>query len=174
MNHKVKEAFETLQARVSANPGGSESVFTIRTALIEDVTCEARIRDFPPLTIDEPPSMGGTDSGPNPVELVLAALGTCQEIMYASFAAVMGIDLRKVEIQVKGYMDSKGILALDDNTPPGFTEIRFETRIESDADEDRLRRMIEMVEGHCPVLDTLSRPVPIQGKVWHNGLKLKT
>lgn len=172
MNQKVKEAFEGLRTGVSSNPAGSESVFTIQTRLVSDVTCEALIRKFPALVVDEPPSMGGADAGPNPVELVLAALGTCQEIMYACFAALMGIDLDKVEIQVKGYMDSKGILALDDKTPPGFTEIKFDTRIESSADEEKIKELIRKVEKHCPVLDTLARPVQVQGKVRHNGQKL--
>ena len=38
---------------------------------------EARIRDFGPMVSDEPGALGGTDTGPNPVEQVLAALGNC-------------------------------------------------------------------------------------------------
>jgi uncharacterized OsmC-like protein len=41
----------------------------------------SQIRGFK-TTIDEPLELGGTDSGPNPVELLLAALGGCQEIVY--------------------------------------------------------------------------------------------
>ena len=45
------------------------------------------------LTVDEPKGIGGSDRGPTPVELVLAALGTCQEITYRAFATAMGIAL---------------------------------------------------------------------------------
>lgn len=38
------------------------------------------------IVIDEPASLGGTDQGPNPVELVLAALGGCLNVLVASFA----------------------------------------------------------------------------------------
>ena len=173
MNRKVKEAFEGLRSKVSGNPAGSEAVFTVRTRLVSDVTCEAQIRKFPSMVIDEPPSMGGADAGPNPVELMAAALGTCQEIMYACFAAIMGIELERVEVQVKGYLDMKGILALDEKTPAGFSEIRFETRINSPASQKEIKELIGKVEAHCPVLDTLARPIPVQGKAWLNGRKLR-
>lgn len=35
---------------------------------------EISVRDFPPLVSDEPPSRGGEDRGPTPLELVLVAL----------------------------------------------------------------------------------------------------
>ena len=34
--------------------------------------------------------------GPNPVEIVLAALGTCQEITYRAYATALGIPLERV------------------------------------------------------------------------------
>ena len=46
------------------------------------------------MLVDEPRDIGGSDEAINPVELVLVALGTCQEIMYAAYAAVMGIQVR--------------------------------------------------------------------------------
>ena len=38
------------------------------------------------ITVDEPESLGGTDKGPNPVELLLDALGSCQAIAINAFA----------------------------------------------------------------------------------------
>jgi uncharacterized OsmC-like protein len=35
---------------------------------------EVSVRNFPPLVSDEPPSRGGEDRGPTPLELVLVAL----------------------------------------------------------------------------------------------------
>ncbi len=174
MDPKIKEAIEGLQAKFKAHPEIAEAAFTVQTELTSGVACKARIREFAPLVIDEPPGLGGQDSGPNPVELVLAALGTCQEIMYAAFAAVMDIQLDKVEVNVKGYLDLKGLLALDETTPAGFTEIKFDTRIESPEDREKIRVLVNLVEKHCPVLDTLNRPVSVTGKIRHNGDKLKT
>ncbi len=79
--------------------------FDAHTELVEGFLTKAQIRQFT-LYIDEPPQLGGTDKGPNPVELVLAALGTCQEIVYAAYAAVLGIPLDSVKITVKGRLDA--------------------------------------------------------------------
>ena len=38
-----------------------------------------KVRDFT-LTIDEPPSLGGEDAGPNPVEYILAGFMGCYPI----------------------------------------------------------------------------------------------
>ena len=43
--------------------------------ILDGVHCTSAIRDHR-LDIDEPEMIGGTDLGPNPVEIVLAALGT--------------------------------------------------------------------------------------------------
>ena len=45
-----------------------------RGKMVDHAAADIAIRDFPPLRIDEPPSRGGHDSGPSPLEMILAAL----------------------------------------------------------------------------------------------------
>jgi uncharacterized OsmC-like protein len=45
-----------------------------RGKMITHAAAEVHIRDFPALVSDEPPSRGGENRGPTPLELVLAAL----------------------------------------------------------------------------------------------------
>ncbi len=164
----LKSALAKTMNAISSNPEGARLVFKARTRLEENVRCSATVRDFPPLSVDEPPELGGTDSAMNPVELVLAALGTCQEIMYAAYASVMGVRLDKVEVDVKGYLDARGLFSMAD-VAPGYERLRFETRIESPAAPEVIRKLVATVESHCPVLDTLVRAVEVSGTSYLNG-----
>jgi len=157
---------------IQANPKAANIFFKANTELVEDVRCSAQVRKFSPMVIDEPPELGGKDAGPNPVELLLVALGTCQEIMYAAYASVMGVKLDSVKVALKGDIDLKGMFGLDENTPSGFTKITFETNIESDANDETLANLIETVEAHCPVMDTLLREVHISGVAKIHGREL--
>lgn len=165
----VREALQKTIAAITQNPKCSNVVFRAETELAEDVRCTMKVRDFSPMSVDEPADLGGSNVAMNPVELVLGALGTCQEIMYAAYASVMGIQLSKVKVDVKGYLDLKGLFALDDAVPPGFRKICYETTIESPADVESLNKLVAMVESHCPVYDTLQRAVEVKGSVSING-----
>lgn len=165
----VKAALlKTIEA-TTANPAAARLVFRADTELVEDVRCSAKVRNFTPVTVSEPPPLGGKDEGMSPVELVLVALGTCQEIMYGAYAAVMGVPLSKVAVAVKGNLDSRGLLSIDSTVPSGFQKVTFETTIDSPADDATIKKLIEVVESHCPVLDTLVRAIDVTGKVSING-----
>lgn len=168
----VKEALTKTIAGIQDNPGSSKVVFRAQTRWVEDTRCEATIREFPSFAIDEPPELGGQDGAPNPVELVLAALGTCQEIMYAAYASVMDIQLDGVKVNARGYLDLKGLFGLDAEVPAGFQRILFETELDSPADDKQLRKLVETVEGHCPVLDILTRAQHVSGVARVHGREL--
>jgi uncharacterized OsmC-like protein len=45
-----------------------------RGKMVTHAAAEIRVRDFPPILSDEPPSRGGENRGPTPLEFVLVAL----------------------------------------------------------------------------------------------------
>lgn len=170
----VKAAVMKAIEGIQANPKISTVFFKASTKWEEDVRCSATVRDFAPMIIDEPPELGGQNAGPNPVEVVLVALGTCQEIMYSAYASVMGIELKSVKVDLKGKLDLKGLFGLDKSVPAGYTSISFVANIESSADEESICKLIETVESHCPVMDTLIRPMSISGVANLNGKEVYT
>ena len=113
------------------------------------------------LAVDEPPALGGEDTGPNPVELTLAALASCQEITYRLYADALGIPLDGVSVKVTGDLDLKGFFAADDGTRPGFRSIQAEITLDSPASGAELERLKATVDRHCPVLDVLRNPTPV-------------
>ena len=130
-------------------------------ANVAGVACRADIRQFD-LAIDEPTGLGGTDTGPNPVELVLAALGSCQAITYRIWAGLLGIALDEVRFETEGDIDIAGLLGLREGVRPGFGAIRHRVILIGPETEERYRELMTAVDEHCPVLDIVAEPVPVE------------
>jgi putative redox protein len=144
------------QEDVKAYPKPAKIFFKANTELVENVRYSAQFKSIPPMIIDDRPELEGENSGPNSVELLLVALGTCQEIMYSAYASAMGINLDSVKVDLKGNFDLKSIRGPNEKIPAGFTKISFKTNIESNADEEMLMSLIDAIEEHCPVMNTIS------------------
>ena len=165
MSDSIKASVESLIETVRKNPKLANSVSRASTYSDQpNFTVRADIRGFT-VPIDEPRELGGNDTAPNPVELLLAALGGCQEIVYRAFAAVLDIEIERIEVHAKGHLDLHGFLGLNEEIPAGFNNISFTTRIVSPASEEAISQLAALVEKHCPVQDTLARPIPVNGKV---------
>jgi putative redox protein len=160
MDSELKEVIDETQQVYRADSDKAKIVFKTSSELGGRFRSDVSIRDHS-LTIDEPKAIGGTDLGPSPVEVILAALGSCQEITYRAFAAAMGIELDKVSVELEGHIDFRGFFAVDESVRPGFDKIRAVVKLESSAPADKLEKLREVVNSHCPVLDMLTNPVPV-------------
>lgn len=165
----LTEHVTQMVAMLKKNPQMGKAIMRASTRLVGGTQVAANVRKLPQFFVDEPAELGGTNTGPNPVELLLVALGACQEIAYSLFAPMMGIELDSVAIELKGQIDLRGAFGVDESVPAGFQKIWYETRIESKADPQAIQRLIRMVESGCPTLDTLKRPMEIVGSVLLNG-----
>lgn len=159
MSNDLATAIARSAAGFRADSAKARVTFRAESALQDGFHSEVKLRDHQ-LTVDEPKGIGGSDRGPTPVELVLAALGSCQEITYRAFATAMGIPLDGVSAQVEGDIDFRGFFAIDPTVRPGFGALRVQITLRSSAPEADIARLVEAVNSHCPVLDMLNSPVP--------------
>jgi len=160
----LKDIIVATQADLRANPAHANAVFATDSRQVEGLRSEAKIRQFS-IAIDEPPTLGGTDTGPNPVELVLAALASCQEITYRAYATALGIPLDSVSVKLEGTLDLRGFFAVKDDVRAGFNDVRGVVNLKSSAPAADLAKLKEVVDAHCPVLDILRAPVPVDIKL---------
>ena len=166
MSDDVKDALVALTEEIKRNTKGAAAVFRAATSSDADgLATRSMVRQFS-LPLDEPRELGGTDTGPNPVEAVLAALGSCQAIVYRAYANVLALRIDSVDVEAKGYLDLRGLLGIAD-VPAGFDKVTFSTRIVSPEPAERIQELVRVVESHCPVLDTLRRPITVTGTVEH-------
>lgn len=120
------------------------------------------------LLADEPEMLCGTNTAANPVEMVLQAYGACLTIGYAMNAAVRGIKLEDIRIDLEGEIDLPGFLGLEPpedlhmDKLPGYKTIRARVHIKGDADNEVLQKLHEHVISTSPVGVTLARPVKIE------------
>lgn len=126
------------------------------------VACETHRREQPfTVRLDEPAALLGTDTGPNPMETVLAALAGCLTTTLVYHAALRGIRVRAVESSYEGDASLEGFLGLSDSVRNGFSGVRVKMRVDADADEAQVRELVELAQNHSGVFDTLSNPVPV-------------
>ena len=120
-------------------------------------------------TVDEPESLGGTDVGANPVEHLLAALGSCQVISYQVWAEKLGLRLDEVDVSLGGDLDLRGFFGLNPDVRPGFASIDAQVRLAGPESAERYAELYEAVEQHCPVLDNLGNAVPVTTTITTTG-----
>lgn len=160
MSYTFKSVYQSTKQALAADPTQAAVTFEAQSRQVDGLRSVGQVRQFT-IPADEPAALGGTDTAPNPVEYVLAALASCQEITYRIYADGLGIPLDGVSVQVEGDVDLRGFFAVDPDVRAGFKEIVATVTLDSDAPAEDLRRLKTVVDAHCPLLDILRNPIPV-------------
>ncbi|MDO7411220.1 OsmC family protein [Acinetobacter baumannii] len=102
---------------------------------------------------DEPTDKGGQDTAPNPVQLLLSALGACTTITLEMYANHKGIKIEHVQVD----------LALNPNGDPeaGQNNIERKITLKGEFTEDQHKRLLKVAE-NCPIHKLLTSSITIQ------------
>ena len=110
---------------------------------------------------DMPAGIGGTASAPSPGWLMRAAAASCVASLIAIRAASIGIEHGPIEVTVDSESDDRGILGLDDAIAAGALTMKIAVAVDGVAGSS-LDDLLDWAVRHCPVTDTIGRPVPIE------------
>jgi len=106
-----------------------------------------------PLTItDEPLTSGGGETGPTPLETVLAALVGCKCVMIHNVASAMNFDYEGVEIDAAGTVDLRGPKGVP-GFRPYFDTVDVKITIYTQESEERMNKLALNAEARCPVMN---------------------
>lgn len=151
----------SLAEKIQQEPHVADSKWNASVKWKGGFRSEATVRDFAPMASDEPPALGGSNTGPNPVEQVLAALGNCLAVGYAANATAAGIEIKDLSIDLEGDVDLHTFLGLSEGNA-GYSGITVKVNIDSDASSEQIQALHHKVTNTSPVGHTLSRAVPVK------------
>ena len=163
---EVVEAIEkdASQAKVAFNVTTRWTGQTRSETVVDGFTMAGeRIARSHKIVADEPCQLLGSDSAPNPQELLMAAFNACIMVGYVAGSSLKGINLESVEIRTRGELDLRGFLGLSDDVAPGYEAIDYEVRIKGDGSPQDFEEIHQTVMKTSPNYFNVSRPIKMNG-----------
>jgi len=113
------------------------------------------------ITSDEPVAAGGTDTGPSPYDLLLAALGSCTSMTVAMYARRKGWALHEVTVRLRHSRIHAEDCA-DCETKEGMLDrIEVEVELTGSLSAEQHAKLME-IAAKCPVHRTLTSEINIR------------
>lgn len=163
------EALKQTMAAISEDPQRGNARFHVKTNWRNGTKSDTRVDHWEiggerkprgyTIQTDEPMELLGSNSAPNPQEVLMAGLNACMAVGYVANCAVRGIDLVSLSIETEGNLDLRGFLALDPGIKPGYDEIRYTVRIKGNGTTEQFQEIHESVMATSPNYFNMANPI---------------
>ena len=118
-----------------------------------NVASEVSIRKF---TLHLDTNTDGWDTGPNPTETLLAALGGCMIVNYGRLSRKMNLKIDEIRID---------IVAERPKLNPKVTKINYTIKIKSNEDPKKLNHLRRLAEKNGTVFNTVRKGTVVEGNL---------
>lgn len=102
------------------------------------------------------PATGGDGTSLCSGDMLLEALVACAGVTLKAVATALEIDLRDATISAEGDLDFRGTLGVSKEAPVGFSDIRLNFDLDTDAASDQIETLIKLTERYCVVYQSIS------------------
>lgn len=179
MNNKTNGidviAFQKFADKVTQNPDKAKARFSVQTDWAGQTRTVSTIKSYDlfeksyertfHITADEPVEILGTNTAPNPQELLMTALNACLSVAYVAIAASKGINVNSLKINTTGELDLRGFLGLDENVNPGFDSVQYTVHIDAEASQQQIEEIHQAVLLTSPNYANFSRSIKMEPKL---------
>ena len=153
-----------------ADPNQALGTARADATLIDDQASEVRHGKHR-LICDEPQAVGGTDQGPTPLDYFMASIGFCQNVTFARYATLNGVEFDSLTTTVRGHWDRRG-QANPSDIEPAFRDFVVETRIISKGSVGEIRKVARIAHRRCPMHATISKAGRVVDKLYVNDVEV--
>jgi uncharacterized OsmC-like protein len=153
---ELKALQEPLKKKYKTEPDAALITLKAKSRLGQGVTCKIETGKAM-VEAGLHPATGGDGLSACSGDMLLEALAACAGVTLKAVATAIDFPLKDASIYVEGDLDFRGTLSVDRDAPVGFKSIRLKFDLDTDADADRIDKLIKLTERYCVVLQTLSR-----------------
>jgi uncharacterized OsmC-like protein len=111
------------------------------------------------------PASGGSGLQACSGDMLLEALVACAGVTLKAVATALGVNLNDAKVRAEGDLDFRGTLGVAREAPVGFREIRLKFDLDSDASAEQLKKLLELTERYCVVLQTIRNAPPVRASL---------
>lgn len=132
-----------------------------------DFMLEARNEDGRTVIMDAAESIGGTNKGVRPMQLILIALGGCSAFDVISILKKQRLELKDIKVEVDGERED-----VKDGAAT-FSDISAVYKLEGDIEKEKAIRAVQLsMEKYCSVTKILKPTASIKVSILLNGIKI--
>ena len=153
---KIKQAFERTAKALSLRDSLGRGTAVTRVEVKDGYSCQVTDGEWT-LSVDMAEKHGGNNTGPNPGVLGRAALGSCLAMGYVRWAAVLGVPIDNISVEIQADYDARGEFAVSD-VSPAYSEMRYVVTVESDATKEEIVAALDKSERFTSFLAAFRDP----------------
>jgi uncharacterized OsmC-like protein len=151
---ELRAVQEPLKERYREDPATARITLEADGRLDDEITCSVKTGEAM-VRAGLHPGTGGDPVNACSGDMLLQALVACAGVTMRAVATSMGLAVEG-SVHAEGDLDWRGTLAVEKETPVGFSAIRLRFDLDSDASDEDLATLLKLTERYCVVFQTLA------------------
>jgi uncharacterized OsmC-like protein len=104
------------------------------------------------------PATGGDGTKACSADMLMESLVAYAGVTLKAVATAMRIPLNRAKVIAEGNWDARGTLGIDRAAPVGLKAVRLTFEVDSPADPEKIKKLVQLTERFCVIYQTLTNP----------------
>jgi uncharacterized OsmC-like protein len=175
LNGLEPEALKAAVAAIAENPALAAVAFSARSTWQGRFRSRTQIESYElassrvfrrhTIDSDEPEELFGTNTAPNPQDLLLASLNACMMVGFVVAATARGIELEALSVESSLALDLRGAFGIDPGISPGAQRIHYKIEVKGSATAEQFAEVHAEMIATSPNRFHLGTPIAFDAEL---------
>lgn len=159
-SEELKELQAPLKRKYTEQPAAAMITLRAEGTLGKEISCKVETgRAMVEAGLH--PATGGDGMFACSGDLLLEALVACAGVTLRAVSTAIGVEIKGGMVSAEGDLDFRGTLGVSREAPVGFSAIRLNFSLETNATPEQIQTLAKLTERYCVVYQTLVKGVAV-------------